>query len=334
MPLYVAAPNITSSPVSNGATLNIAKFDRNPRLMDCVLVRCETIHSDEPDLQTSPGNSVVVDIAFRPACRLILKLTNYYIVALTQLYRDSRTTYNIDVKRYLEGILKKSLVNLAFLAAAIVASSTCAKADVIVDLGTGAVSGGAVNTTAALSLVSDGTSANSGLFYGSTQIAAIDPTSGSVFSAGTNLSNVYLTPFGTVGNYLAAGPSGSGTGGPVTLAFTNPSVTALSFLWGSPDSFNSFTITTTTGVYTFNTSLLGLDGSGNNADTTNVEFMAQAGSGITSVTFSSNQNAFEASNFAVSGVPEPATWAMMLLGFLGVGFVAYRRKDKAAFRFA
>jgi hypothetical protein len=36
----------------------------------------------------------------------------------------------------------------------------------------------------------------------------------------------------------------------------------------------------------------------------------------------------------VSGVPEPATWAMMILGFLGIGFVGYRRKDKAAFRFA
>jgi PEP-CTERM motif len=25
-------------------------------------------------------------------------------------------------------------------------------------------------------------------------------------------------------------------------------------------------------------------------------------------------------------VPEPATWAMMVLGFAGVGFMAYRRK--------
>jgi len=32
----------------------------------------------------------------------------------------------------------------------------------------------------------------------------------------------------------------------------------------------------------------------------------------------------------VSAVPEPTTWAMMLLGFAGVGFIAYRRKAKAA----
>ena len=29
-------------------------------------------------------------------------------------------------------------------------------------------------------------------------------------------------------------------------------------------------------------------------------------------------------------VPEPSTWAMMLLGFGGIGFMAYRRKSKPA----
>jgi hypothetical protein len=29
-------------------------------------------------------------------------------------------------------------------------------------------------------------------------------------------------------------------------------------------------------------------------------------------------------------VPEPSTWAMMILGFMGVGFMAYRRKSKPA----
>jgi sugar lactone lactonase YvrE len=30
------------------------------------------------------------------------------------------------------------------------------------------------------------------------------------------------------------------------------------------------------------------------------------------------------------GIPEPSTWAMMILGFAGVGFMAYRRKSKPA----
>jgi hypothetical protein len=39
-------------------------------------------------------------------------------------------------------------------------------------------------------------------------------------------------------------------------------------------------------------------------------------------------------NFGVEGpvtaVPEPSTWAMMILGFAGIGFMAYRRKSKPA----
>jgi hypothetical protein len=34
-----------------------------------------------------------------------------------------------------------------------------------------------------------------------------------------------------------------------------------------------------------------------------------------------------------TAVPEPSSWAMMILGFCGVGFMAYRRKANAAFRF-
>ena len=31
-----------------------------------------------------------------------------------------------------------------------------------------------------------------------------------------------------------------------------------------------------------------------------------------------------------AAVPEPSTWAMLLLGFAGIGFMAYRRKAKPA----
>jgi PEP-CTERM motif len=35
-------------------------------------------------------------------------------------------------------------------------------------------------------------------------------------------------------------------------------------------------------------------------------------------------------NFILTtAVPEPSTWAMMILGFLGVGFMAYRRRNRA-----
>jgi len=36
---------------------------------------------------------------------------------------------------------------------------------------------------------------------------------------------------------------------------------------------------------------------------------------------------------SIAAVPEPSTWAMMILGFMGVGFMAYRRKQgRVAFR--
>jgi PEP-CTERM motif len=33
---------------------------------------------------------------------------------------------------------------------------------------------------------------------------------------------------------------------------------------------------------------------------------------------------------STGAVPEPSTWAMLLLGFAGIGFMAYRRKSKPA----
>jgi hypothetical protein len=39
-------------------------------------------------------------------------------------------------------------------------------------------------------------------------------------------------------------------------------------------------------------------------------------------------------NVEIGGIPESSTWAMMILGFIGVGFMAYRRKSKPTFRIA
>ena len=47
------------------------------------------------------------------------------------------------------------------------------------------------------------------------------------------------------------------------------------------------------------------------------------------VVVTSDQNAFEFDNVAAA-VPEPSTWAMIILGFLGLGYLAYRRKSSMA----
>jgi hypothetical protein len=45
---------------------------------------------------------------------------------------------------------------------------------------------------------------------------------------------------------------------------------------------------------------------------------------------SMDTNGFVSDSPAVNGVPEPSTWAMMILGFFGVGFMAYRRRKSSA----
>lgn len=47
-------------------------------------------------------------------------------------------------------------------------------------------------------------------------------------------------------------------------------------------------------------------------------------------TYSVDGAFYRANIEAVSAVPEPATWAMMILGFAAIGFTAYRRGKKRA----
>jgi PEP-CTERM motif len=39
---------------------------------------------------------------------------------------------------------------------------------------------------------------------------------------------------------------------------------------------------------------------------------------------------FYVTQINVNAIPEPSTWAMMLLGFAGLGFAGYRAKAKLA----
>jgi hypothetical protein len=57
-------------------------------------------------------------------------------------------------------------------------------------------------------------------------------------------------------------------------------------------------------------------------------FFLSSGS-ILFTSFGAGKLTFESSRDTVAAVPEPSTWAMLLLGFAGIGFMAYRRNSAA-----
>ena len=135
------------------------------------------------------------------------------------------------------------------------------------------------------------------------------------------------------GTFLAAGPTFSQ---PAVLSF-NQFVNRLGFLIGSPDTYNQLTITSTAGVFNFTPTALGLPGDGNQGLSQYVNFATTSASErILSVSFTNIPavDAFETANFAVGAVPEPATWAMMLLGFGAVGYSMRRSKKTPQVTFA
>ena len=78
---------------------------------------------------------------------------------------------------------------------------------------------------------------------------------------------------------------------------------------------------------------MGLGSGGSNGDQTgaftNGRFTFTFAAPVDSVTFSSSQNAFEVADVAVAA-PEPATWAVMLLGFAGMGAVLRGNRRRTA----
>ncbi|MBC9032786.1 PEP-CTERM sorting domain-containing protein [Sphingomonas sp. JC676] len=141
---------------------------------------------------------------------------------------------------------------------------------------------------------------------------------------------------GIYGNtFLAAGPTSGST---ATLTFT-PGTGWVSFLWGSPDTYNALTITSSLGnVASFTASGLGFSvTNGNQSFSQYVQFQALGvGEYIKSISFSNvpSQDAFEVANFAVRGVPEASTWAMMVLGVGAAGGMMRRRRIRTSVSFA
>jgi|SRR5579884_1927906 len=165
---------------------------------------------------------------------------------------------------------------------------------------------------------------------------------GNVVGPGTT-ANAYAQPIGSTGQYYSVGPSTS-TPGTILLGAIGPLV-SISFIWGSIDQFNQLTFTNAAGVplvgsqYRFSGSQIAamIPAPANGSQILNAQnpFVTFFFSGLDQTLvggfrLSSTQNAFEIDDIAVNAVPEPRTWAMMLLGFGAIGFAMRRRRSSKA----
>jgi hypothetical protein len=126
-------------------------------------------------------------------------------------------------------------------------------------------------------------------------------------------------------------------GGTETATWATPQ-TSLAIYWGSIDanipggasSGNMNSVAVTIDGYTLTAAdlvALGALGEGDQNNPLDNQLVTITGLGaFTQVTFSSTGNAFEFS--LGSGVPEPSTWAMMLVGFAALGFAGYWAQRK------
>lgn len=165
------------------------------------------------------------------------------------------------------------------------------------------------------------------------------PVSGGLVTTGS-VDTVRAQPFGSTGNYWTVGPT-DGSPGIMNLAGFGD-IFNISFLWGSVDTYNFIdfldgdgnVIATFTGSDIFNPA----NGSQTDPNLNPVVRFDVTGdhvASLTSLRLRSTTNAFETDNFAINAVPEPATWAMMLLGFGAIGFgMRRRRSDTVRVRFA
>jgi len=175
-----------------------------------------------------------------------------------------------------------------------------------------------------LTLSGPGTTGSGGTLTGSVDGTI---TGGTVYATDDSYA---AEPTGAIGSFLAAGPPPSNEG-PATLSFAGAGVGYISFLWGSPDLYNVLTVLGSDGSsQTFTVSSLGFGVTdGNQSFSQYVQFVASAGTTITSLLFgnSPDKNAFEVANFSVTPIPEPETYALILAGLGAIGFITRRRRN-------
>ncbi len=146
-------------------------------------------------------------------------------------------------------------------------------------------------------------------------------------NGGQGSAGLYAQPYGDSTNYMAVLGGGS-----ETIAYAGPR-TSFGLFWGSVDAYNSlqFLNGSTVEATITGADVSGLMADGGQADWTSNRYVEIAGlPAFTSVKLASSSNSFEFDN--VVAAPEPSTWALLGIGFVGLASVATRpgRKDRLA----
>jgi len=207
-------------------------------------------------------------------------------------FNSSSARWELEMKLRVLGVVAGAALGILFFAASATADVLIANFDF--KNGVSTQSGGEIMLT----LNGDGTvGATATSFLGAINGFAINSVthySESGLAINNYFENIYQTGFGTF-------ETGIGFG---TIQATIPIALEVSWVIGTPGQFSSVQ------------QLLG--GSGSSYD-----FFLYLCEGV-----NCNSAAQWTANAEISSVPEPSTWAMMILGFAGVGFMAYRRKSK------
>ena len=216
--------------------------------------------------------------------------------------------------------MKIGLFAAAAAAVALVAAAP-ASAAVLVNY----VQGATVTSLLGYSVIDD---FNSGV--SSTLTSGVAGTDYVIQSVNNGVGANIPTSSGNGTNYLSVVGNGA-----VTLTFAAP-VKAFAFDWGSLDTYNHLTLagvgfsafTVSPGAYPIGNTLANGAQSGVNTNGMLV-VTGNAGETFKSITLKSGSNSFEVDNLAV-GVPEPATWALMIGGFGMAGGMLRRRRALTA----
>lgn len=159
--------------------------------------------------------------------------------------------------------------------------------------------------------------------------------SGSYTIDATNISGQRAAPAGDASAYFGVPGTGDTSGNSATIDFTgylasHAAFRTLSLYWGSIDGYNTLELLgsglTGTTVFAGNDVFNPANGDQTSAATNRrVNFILGDGEALTGLKLTSTGRAFEIDDIATSAglevgdVPEPATWAMMIVGFGLVG---------------